>query len=222
MRKLTIAIDGPAGAGKSTVAQIVARTLNYTYIDTGAMYRAVTWLAMTKNISDQVLIDYASEAEIKLKYIDGKTNVYVNGVDVTDEIRTPEVSRKVAEVAQISAIREVLIAKQREMAQYGGVVMDGRDISSYVLPNADVKLFLTASIEERARRRWQELTSKGIDISLQNIANDIACRDKQDCEREIAPLKQAEDAILLDTTGLTIEGVVQKILDICRERAYLV
>ena len=186
------------------------------------MYRAVTWLAMTKNISDQVLIDYASEAEIKLKYIDGKTNVYVNGVDVTDEIRTPEVSRKVAEVAQISAIREVLIAKQREMAQYGGVVMDGRDISSYVLPNADVKLFLTASIEERARRRWQELTSKGIDISLQNIANDIACRDKQDCEREIAPLKQAEDAILLDTTGLTIEGVVQKILDICRERAYLV
>ncbi|MPN07535.1 Cytidylate kinase [bioreactor metagenome] len=108
------------------------------------------------------------------------------------------------------------------MAQQGGVVMDGRDISSYVLPDADVKLFLTASIEERARRRWRELTDKGIDVSLSEIASDIACRDKQDCEREIAPLKQAKDAILLDTTGLAIEGAVQKILDICRERAGLV
>ncbi|MGI6093432.1 MAG: (d)CMP kinase [Veillonellaceae bacterium] len=223
MKKLTIAIDGPAGAGKSTVAQIVAGTLNYTYIDTGAMYRAVTWLAIANNItSDKVLINYAREAVIRLAYINGKTKVFVNGTDVTDEIRTPEISRKVAEIAQIPAIREVLIAKQREMAQEGGVVMDGRDIGSYVLPNADVKLFLTASIEERARRRWQELTEKGIDVSLQDIANDITCRDKQDCEREIAPLKKTEDAILIDTTGITIQGTVQKILDICRERAGLV
>lgn len=223
MRKLTIAIDGPAGAGKSTVAQIVARTLNYTYIDTGAMYRAVTWLAIKKDIkSDEVLIEHARTAAIKLEYINGKTKVYVDSKEVTDEIRTPEISRKVAEIAQIPAIREVLIAKQREMALQGGVVMDGRDISSYVLPNADVKLFLTASIEERARRRWRELTDKGLDVSLEDIANDITCRDKQDCERELAPLKQTEDAILLDTTGLTIHGAVQKILDICRERAGLV
>lgn len=222
MKKLTIAIDGPAGAGKSTVAQIVARSLDYTYIDTGAMYRAVTWLAMKNNIgldNQELLTETARHADINLEFIDGKTRVYVDGMEVTEQIRMPEVSRLVAKVAQIPEIREVLISKQRKMAKNGGVVMDGRDISSYVLPNADVKLFLTASIEERARRRWRELTAKGVEVSLKDIANDIACRDKQDCERKVAPLKRAEDALLIDTTGLTIEGAVEKIINICRERA---
>lgn len=225
MKKLTIAIDGPAGAGKSTVAQIVAKSLNYIYIDTGAMYRAVTWLAFSKNASIDNLksiIEVVQNADIRLDFVESKTKVYINNNDVTEQIRTPDISRKVAEIAQIPEVREVLIIKQRDMARYGGVVMDGRDIGTCVLPNADVKLFLTASIEERARRRWRELADKGLEVSLEDIANDIACRDKKDCEREIAPLIQAKDAILVDTTLLSIEGAVQKILEICWERAGIV
>ncbi|MDD4602110.1 Cytidylate kinase [bioreactor metagenome] len=225
MKKLTIAIDGPAGAGKSTVAQIAARCLKYTYIDTGAMYRAVTWLAMTRKISpqnSQALTDEVCKVDLKLELVEDKTMVYVDGIDVTEQIRTPEVSRKVAEIAQIPEIREVLILKQREMARLGGVVMDGRDISSCVLPDADVKIFLTASIEERAKRRWQELISTGVNVSLKNITHDIASRDKKDYEREIAPLKQVPDAMLIDTTGLTIEDTVQRILDACKERSGVV
>lgn len=225
MKKLTIAIDGPAGAGKSTVAQIVARSLNYTYIDTGAMYRAVTWLIMTKNIkleNIEILTDEINKADINLSQINERTVVYINGTDVSDQIRTPEISRKVAEVAKIPEVREVLINKQRQMARLGGIVMDGRDISSCVLPDADVKIFLTASIEERARRRWRELTAKGIAVSLDDIASDIASRDKQDCERAIAPLLRVPEALLIDTTGLTIEGAVQRILEICRERMGIV
>lgn len=221
MKKLIIAIDGPAGAGKSTVAQIVAQRLNYTYIDTGAMYRAVTWQTMQCGlVKEEDIGNIAHTMEIKLAYIDGKTWIKVNGMDVTNEIRTPEVTQKVAEIAQIPAVRAAMLHLQRHMASTGGVVMDGRDIGTHVLPNADIKIFLTASIEERAKRRWHELTDKGFTVDLDQLKADILCRDRKDCERPISPLIQAADAVLIDTTKLSIEGAVEEILNICEERMY--
>lgn len=225
MKKGTIAIDGPAGAGKSTVAQLVAQRLNYIYIDTGAMYRAIAWKVLQENITGDntlAIIEIAKNITIKLTYIEGKTQVFVDEFDVTDEIRNPKISQMVAEVAQLAVAREAMVALQREMATQGGVVMDGRDIGSYVLPNADVKIFLTASIAERAHRRWQEMNSKGFVVSLEELTADIAGRDKKDCERAISPLVQAADALLLDTTSLSIEEVVTRILTICEERQQLV
>ena len=223
MKKLIIAIDGPAGAGKSTVAQILAQRLQYNYIDTGAMYRGITWKAMKSNIADVTSIGkIAQNIDISLTYINGNTTVFVDGCDVTTEIRTPEVSRMVSEVAQIQAVREAMLELQREMAGCGGVVMDGRDIGTHVLPNADIKIFLTASIKERADRRWRELTEKGFDVKLDELEEDIATRDKNDCEREFAPLIQAYDAVLIDTTSLSIEEAVKAITQICEERLSLV
>ena len=225
MKKKTIAIDGPAGAGKSTVAQIVAQRLNYIYIDTGAMYRGVAWKVLRDGLTANdraAIVDIAKHIKIKLSYIDGKTKVFVDEYDVTNAIRDPEVSRMVPEVAQFEIVREAMVALQRQMAVQGGVVMDGRDIGTHVLPNADVKIFLTASIEERAERRWRELTDKGFQISLEELMQEIADRDKKDCEREISPLIQATDAILMDTTTLSIEEAVVGILAICEERQNLV
>ncbi len=225
MKKKTIAIDGPAGAGKSTVAQIVAQRLNYIYIDTGAMYRGVAWKVLRDGltaIDRGAIAEIAQHIKIKLSYIDGKTKVFVDEYDVTDAIRDPEVSRMVPEVAQFQIVREAMVALQRQMAEQGGVVMDGRDIGTHVLPNADVKIFLTASIEERAERRWRELTEKGFSVSLEELTQEIADRDKKDCEREISPLIQATDAILMDTTTLSIEQAVVGILAICEERQNIV
>lgn len=220
MKRLTIAIDGPAGAGKSTVAKLVAQNLGYTYIDTGAMYRAIAWQAIHNNIelSDTVIADLASKIDLKLTYIGGKTEVVVNGKDITEAIRTPEVSRIVAKVSQVPALRQIMLKLQRDMAKCGGVVMDGRDIGTYVLPSADIKIFLTASISERAKRRWQELTAKGYSIDLAELESEIAFRDKQDCEREVAPLIAAVDSITIDTTSLSIDGTVEKILELCKEK----
>ena len=218
MKKKIIAIDGPAGAGKSTVAQIVARRLNYTYIDTGAMYRAVAWKVLQENVTagdTAAIIEIAQKITIALTYIDGKTKVLVDDYDVTSAIRDPEISRMVSEVAQFGVVRKAMVELQRQMAMQGGVVMDGRDIGTHVLPNADVKIFLTASIKERAQRRWRELTDKGFCVSLEELTFDIAARDKKDCEREISPLVQAPDAILMDTTALSIEQAVTSILAIC-------
>ncbi|VBB07962.1 cytidylate kinase [Lucifera butyrica] len=225
MRNLIIAIDGPAGAGKSTVAQIVARRLNYVYIDTGAMYRAVTWLTNQEKIplEDAAKVsEMAYHMNLELLYREGKTTVRVNGLDVTQEIRTPAVSRLVPGIAQIAGVREAMLKVQREMAGRGGVVMDGRDIGTYVLPNADIKIFLTASVAVRAKRRWQELNNRGFTMELAQIEAEISARDKADCERDIAPLCQAPDAILVDTTDLTIEGAVTAILNICKERSTVV
>jgi len=221
MKKKIIAIDGPAGAGKSTVAQIVGQHLNYTYIDTGAMYRAIAWKVLQEGltVSDTAsIISIAQSITIKLTYIDGKTKVFVDEHDVTADIRDPRVSGIVSEIAQFAAVRQAMVSLQQSMAEQGGVVMDGRDIGTYVLPNADIKIFLTASIEERAQRRWRELTNKGFIVSVEEVARDIAARDKKDCERKISPLIQAPDAILLDTTGISIESTVIAILRICEER----
>lgn len=218
MRRLVIAIDGPAGAGKSTVAQLVAQKLNYIYIDTGAMYRGVAWKVLQQrecNITEPLICEIVKDIKIELRYIDRKIKVFVDGFEVTEEIRTPEVTKLVSKVAQIAIVRDKMLVLQRIMAQNGGIVMDGRDICTHVLPNAEVKLFLTASIEERAKRRWKEMKLKGYEISLQKLKEEIAARDKADSERDIAPLIQAKDAKLIDTTDLSIDETVTKILNIC-------
>ena len=204
-----IAVDGPAGAGKSTVSKIVAARLGFTYIDTGAMYRAVGLkLART----GAVLAEIVESIEIEL---DDKARVFLDGVEVTAEIRTPEISRLASDVSKFGFVRKKLTELQRKMAQRGSVIMDGRDIGTEVLPNADVKIFLTASLDERARRRFEELKAKGQAVDFDAIKAEIAARDKQDSEREIAPLKQAPDAVLVDSTHLTIEETVARILAIC-------
>ncbi|WP_110953131.1 (d)CMP kinase [Anaerosinus massiliensis] len=218
MRRLVIAIDGPAGAGKSTVAQLVAQKLNYIYIDTGAMYRGVAWKVLQQkecNITEPLICEIVKDIKIELRYIDRKIKVFVDGFEVTEEIRTPEVTKLVSKVAQIATVRDKMLVLQRIMAKNGGIVMDGRDICTHVLPNAEVKLFLTASIEERAKRRWKEMKLKGYEISLQKLKEEIAARDKADSERDIAPLIQAKDAKLIDTTDLSIDETVAKILNIC-------
>lgn len=214
MKKI-IAVDGPAGAGKSTVSKIVAAKLNFTYIDTGAMYRAVGLkvLESEQPLTEKFLAEVTEKIEIEL---DESARVFVDGEEVTKKIRTPEVSRLASDVSKFGFVRKKLTELQRKMAERGSVIMDGRDIGTQVLPNADLKIFLTASIEERARRRFGELQAKGQAVELEEIKNEIAARDKQDSEREIAPLKKADDAILLDTTNLSVEEVVNKILDLSR------
>ena len=219
MQQLVVAIDGPAGAGKSTVAKLAAKALGYTYIDTGAMYRAVAWktLAQKQPVTDALILDVVKDIDVRLSYDGGVTHVFVDGREITGEIRTPEVSHIVSQVAALGPVREKMVDLQRKMATDGGVLMDGRDIATHVLPDADVKIFLTASIEERAQRRWKEMKEKGYDMSLEELQKDIAARDKADSEREISPLVQADDATLLDTTGLSIDGVVARILAMCSE-----
>lgn len=218
MKSFVIAIDGPAGAGKSTVAQLVAQKLQYTYIDTGAMYRAVAWktLQQQKPVTDALVLEVVKNIQVSLQYADGKIMVAVDGKDVSREIRTPEVTKIVSQVAKLAPVRKKMVLLQRQMAAQGAVVMDGRDIASKVLPDADIKIFLTASIEERAERRWRELKGKGYEVDLAALQKEIAARDQADSEREISPLVQTADATLLDTTGMSIAEVVAVILDMCR------
>ena len=211
--KKVIAVDGPAGAGKSTVSKIVAARLGFTYIDTGAMYRAVglKFLNSGQPFTENFLAEITRDIDIKL---DDKAKVFLDGVEVTKEIRTPEISKLASDVSKYGFVRKKLTDLQREMAAEGAVIMDGRDIGTQVLPNSDVKIFLTATLDERARRRYEELKAKGSSVTLDAIKLEIAARDKQDSEREIAPLKQADDAILIDSTGLTVDEVVAKILEL--------
>ncbi len=210
---MQIAIDGPAGAGKSTIAKKIAGCLNITYIDTGAMYRALTYKVLINNIyveNEEDIIKLANESNIN--FIKG--NIYLDNNIVNDEIRLPEVSKNVSYIAKIPQVREILIKIQREIAFDQDVVMDGRDIGTHVLKDADLKIFLTAAVEERAHRRYIELKDKGLDVDFDNIKKDIENRDRVNKERKFSPLIEAEDAIIIDTTNLSIEGVVEKIISL--------
>ncbi|WP_086313126.1 cytidylate kinase [Enterococcus sp. 7F3_DIV0205] len=214
MKKISIAIDGPASSGKSTVAKILAKKLNYIYCDTGAMYRALTYLAMEKNIdfeNEQGLVDLCLNHEISFKQTDKEQLVFVDGIEVTEEIRQPDVTNAVSIVAKHGAVREKMVELQQIIGRAGGVVMDGRDIGTAVLPDAEVKIFLVASVEERAERRYKENQEKGIMTDFATLKNEIEHRDFLDSTREVSPLKQAKDAVKIDTTGMNIEEVVEAI-----------
>lgn len=220
--QMKIAIDGPAGAGKSTVAKQAAAKLRFVYIDTGAMYRALAWASQQEGlaaIDEQAVSTLLEKNRIKLQRDDqgDAQRVWWNEEDITTEIRTPQISQLASIVAGHPRVRALMLDLQRALAEEGNVIMDGRDIGTHVLPDADVKIFLTASIEERATRRLAELQQKGVETSLEALMEEIAERDKRDSEREVAPLKQAEDAILVDTTGRSIEQIVDQILHICQK-----
>jgi CMP/dCMP kinase len=215
LKKLRIAIDGPAAAGKSTVAKIVAGKLSYLYIDTGAMYRSLTYKALKLNIDlhdENGLKDLLAQTIITLEPTEDGQIVYVDGEDVTDEIRQASVTNSVSHVAVHSQVREEMVNRQQQLAKQGAVVMDGRDIGTHVIPDAEIKVFLLASVDERAQRRHEENISKGYPSDLEQLKLEIARRDKIDSEREVAPLKKAEDAIEIDTTSLTIPEVVDQIM----------
>ncbi|AJO18775.1 Cytidylate kinase [Bacillus paralicheniformis] len=222
-KKLCIAIDGPAAAGKSTVAKIVAGKKSYIYIDTGAMYRAITYLALKKGVDlndEAALTALLKESAIDLTVSpEGEQKVYIAGEDVTEAIRTDDVSNQVSIVAKYAGIREEMTKRQQQLAEKGGVVMDGRDIGTHVLPNAEVKIFLLASVEERAKRRFEENVKKGYNVNYETLAEEIRRRDKLDSEREISPLKKADDALEIDTTSLTIDEVAEKILQVVDKKA---
>ncbi|WP_307891864.1 (d)CMP kinase [Bacillus swezeyi] len=222
-KKLCIAIDGPAAAGKSTVAKIVAKKKGYIYIDTGAMYRAITYLALKKGVEltgEAGLTTLLKESAIDLSVSEeGEQKVYIAGEDVTEAIRTDEVSNQVSIAAKHGGIREEMTKRQQQLAEKGGVVMDGRDIGTHVLPNAEVKIFLLASVEERAKRRFEENVKKGYNVNYETLAEEIRRRDKLDSEREISPLKKADDALEIDTTSLSIDEVAEKILQVVDKMA---
>lgn len=218
---MNIAIDGPAGAGKSSIAKLVAKELSYVYVDTGAMFRTMAYYIMNHKIdaADEEMVNASLEKiAISIAYQQGEQHVYLDGIDVSKEIRQEEVGKMASVVAKYPKVRTKLLEIQRRMAAEQDVIMDGRDIGTVVLPDAEVKLFLTASSRVRAERRYKELQEKGEDCSLDEIEKDIIARDKQDMNREIAPLKQAEDAILLDTSDMSIPEVVEKIRQIVEER----
>lgn len=208
---LNIAIDGPAGSGKSTVAKAVAQALNVTYLDTGAMYRMVTLKALNEHVpfDDQDKIKEVLE-DLQIEFKDQR--LYLNGQDVTEVIRNSEVAKHVSKIAAISQVRKKLVEMQQEIARGQNIVMDGRDIGTHVLPNAEYKFFLVASVEERARRRMSDFKAQNIEISMEELIKDIEARDQQDMNRAVSPLKQAEDAILIDTTHMTIQEVIDFIL----------
>ncbi|HHT7128683.1 TPA: (d)CMP kinase [Bacillus cereus] len=216
-KRISIAIDGPAAAGKSTVAKVVAKELSYVYIDTGAMYRMLTYAALEQKVdieNEEQLMEVVKNVNIEFQQGENTQLVFLNGQDVSEVIRTPDVTNRVSIVAKHRLVREEMVRRQQELAKKGGVVMDGRDIGTHVLPDAEVKIFMLASVEERAERRHLENLNKGFDSNLEQLKEEIAQRDKLDSEREVSPLKKADDALELDTTSLSIEEVVQKIMSI--------
>lgn len=215
---INIAIDGPAGAGKSTIAKMVSAEMGYIYVDTGALYRTVALYITENGIADEKIEESLGGADASLKFIGGVQRVFLGDRDVSDLIRTPEISMAASRTSAIPAVRAYLFELQKKIARENNVIMDGRDIGTVVLPDADVKIFLTASAEERANRRFKELSEKPDCPAYEEILRDIIQRDYQDMNRETAPLKQAEDAVLVDTTELTLEQSAQRIAEIIREK----
>ena len=220
MKHFSIAIDGPAGAGKSTIAKALAKQLSYIYVDTGAMYRAMALFFLRKGISpdDNTQIATAClEAEVTIEYQNGEQVVLLNGENVNGLIRTEEVSRMTSATSVNKVVRMKLVDLQRKLAEQADVVMDGRDIGTYVLPEADVKVYLTASVEERARRRFEEQKARGVDCDIKEIEENIKERDERDMTRDFAPLRKAEDAVYLDCSDMTPEEVISAILILCEK-----
>ena len=220
MKYVSVAVDGPAGSGKSTITKMVAKSLGFNYVDTGAMYRAITFNFLSNGLDEleeEKIKELLSKTDFKVEYVDGVQYVYVNDVEVSDKIRTAEVSKFTSLFAKSPAVRDFLIDTQRNLANTNNIIMDGRDIASVVLPNADVKIFLTASVEERARRRVLDFERQGIkNVDFEKVKEDIKARDWQDENRDIAPLIKVESATLLDTTSLTIDEVVEKMTELVK------
>ncbi|MGA2296611.1 MAG: (d)CMP kinase [FCB group bacterium] len=215
MNNIIIAIDGPAGSGKTTTAREVAKKLNYIYIDTGAMYRAVTlaWLRLNTELTEEIICGLMDKIGIRLELINNEQKTLLNNEDVSEDIRLPEVTKNVSPVSAIGCVRQKLVQMQRELAKNRGVVMDGRDIGTVVLPDAELKIFLIATPETRAKRRLLELQEKGIESNLEEIKNLIITRDNYDSSRELSPLTKAADAIEIDTSNLTIQQQTEKVLE---------
>lgn len=217
MKKIIIAIDGPAAAGKSSVAKGLAARINYDYLDTGAMYRCLTLYILQKGISpddEKNICKILPEAKIEVS----GSNFYLNDKDVSLEIRSKEVTKEISKIVSYSCVRNFMVKEQRKLAKNGGVVLDGRDIGTFVFPNADLKIYQIATLDVRALRRYQENKSKNINMSLEEVKADIVRRDLKDSTRKLAPLKQADDAIVVDTTNMTQEEVVNHIIDIFKEK----
>jgi cytidylate kinase len=220
VRKIIIAIDGPAGSGKSTTARIVAQKLGYLYIDTGAMYRALTLKVIESGVDpkdEDMVFKLLEDARIELFYENGELKVLLDGVDVSERIRAPEVTNIVSIVSSHPRVRELMVRKQRELGRNGGVVMDGRDIGTVVFPEAELKIFMKADVVERAKRRQRELKKKGFNVAIEEIIEEIEKRDKLDSTREVSPLRKADDAIEIDTTNLTIDEQVEIVLKKAKE-----
>ena len=214
-----VAVDGPAGAGKSTIAKLVAKKKGYIYVDTGAMFRALAIHFLKKNILPEDkdnIAEACKDVEVSIAYENDAQQVYLNGENVTSKLRTEEVGNMASRISSVPEVRTKLLELQRELAKSKDVIMDGRDIGTVILPNADVKIYLTASVYTRAKRRFDELTEKGETCNFDAIAKDIEDRDYRDMNREIAPLKQADDAILVDSSDMTIQEVVDTICSYCK------
>lgn len=221
MVPISIAIDGPSGAGKSTIAKIISKEIGFVYIDTGAMYRAVALQAIRSNVSSlnkSAVEALLNDINIEIKYINDQQRIILNGEDVSEQIRAPEVSIAASNVATIPAVRIKLVELQRLLAKKHNVIMDGRDIATNVLPNANLKIFLTASVEERAKRRYDELIEKNIETTYEDVLKDMKYRDKNDSSREYAPLKVADDAIVVDTTGFSLEQSISTLKNLIHEK----
>lgn len=213
---INIAIDGPAGAGKSSIAKAVAHEKGYIYVDTGALYRSIALFALENSLEGESLVNSLDKINLSLEFIDGSQHVIMNNNDISDKIRTPEVSMNASKVSAIPEVRKFLFGLQKKIAAENNIIMDGRDIGTVVLPDADLKVFLTASAEERANRRYREI--KDMDgVTYEQVMEDIKKRDYSDMHRDIAPLKQAEDAVLLDTTGMTVDEVKARLISMISE-----
>lgn len=222
MNYISVAIDGPAGAGKSSISKELAKKLNFIYVDTGAIYRSLAYTALKKGYNTKTDTDKIStlsvERKIELKYIDDIQHIFVDDSDVTDYIRTPEVSKGASDVSAIPAVRDALLSIQRSIASKNNVLMDGRDIGTVVLPNATIKIFLTASIDERAKRRYKEMLEKSIECNFEDIKADIAYRDEQDSNRPVAPLKPAEDSVIFDNSNYNFDESVDYLYNLIKEK----